>query len=102
MRFITFLILLLAGHEIHAQTITIAQARSLATGSAVTVKGIVTSGAELGIIRYLQDGTAGITAYSTDLSNVLRGDSLLLTGILKNYNGLLEIDPVTSFTIINS
>ncbi len=85
-----------------AQTITIDAARTLGAGATVTVKGLVTNGDEIGGIRYFQDGTAGIAAYSTTLSTVTRGDSILITGTIKDYNQLLEIDPVTSFTVINS
>ncbi|NQV02086.1 MAG: T9SS type A sorting domain-containing protein [Bacteroidia bacterium] len=79
---------------------TIAEARVLPLGTTVTVKGVVTNGAELGAIRYLQDATAGIAAYSYDMSSVKRGDSVEVTGVLKNYNYLLELDPVNSFTVL--
>jgi phosphatidylserine/phosphatidylglycerophosphate/cardiolipin synthase-like enzyme len=84
--------------------ITIAAARASAIGATVTIKGICTNGAELGPIRYLQDASgAGLPAYSaTQLNNVRRGDSVLVTGVLKNFNNLLELDPLTSVTIINS
>jgi hypothetical protein len=80
----------------------IADARAMPIGSVVTVYGVATNGAELGnSIRYLQDATAGIAAYKTgSFSDVLRGDSISVTGVLKNYNQLLEIDPVTSFNVI--
>ncbi len=81
---------------------TISEARLVPIGTVVTVKGIVTNGTELGNIRYFQDETAGIAAYSSTLSSVLRGDSILVTGTLKNYNNLLEIDPVASFTVLSS
>ena len=85
--------------EAQAQS-SIAAARTQATGT-VTVRGIVTNGAELGPIRYLQDNVAGIAAYSPSLmANVLLGDSIEVTGFLKDYNGLLEIDPVSNVTII--
>ena len=71
-------------------------------GSVITVKGIVTNGSELGSIRYLQDATAGIAAYGTSVANVKLGDSITVTGTLANYNQLLEIQPITSLTIINS
>ena len=64
-------------------------------GTVVTVKGIVTNGAELGIIRYFQDNTAGIAAYGSLVTPIALGDSVTVTGTLKNYNQLLEIDPVT-------
>ncbi|MBN1199840.1 MAG: T9SS type A sorting domain-containing protein [Bacteroidales bacterium] len=79
---------------------TIAEARALPLGTTVTVKGVVTNGAELGTIRYLQDATAGIAAYSYSMSAVKRGDSITVTGVLKNYNYLLELDPVNSFTVL--
>ena len=82
--------------------ITISAARSTTLGSTVTVRGIVTNGSELGVIRYMQDGTAGIAAYSATMSTVNAGDSVQVTGVLKNYNQLLEIDPVTSFSVITT
>jgi len=85
-----------------AQTISIDSARTLGAGAIVTVTGIVTNGNEIGGIRYFQDTTAGIAAYSSSLSNVNRGDSILITGTIKDYNELLEIDPVTSFTVLST
>lgn len=79
---------------------TIAEARALPLGTTVTVKGVVTNGGELGTIRYLQDATAGIAAYSYSMNSVKRGDSIEVTGVLKNYNYLLELDPVNSFTVL--
>jgi DNA/RNA endonuclease YhcR with UshA esterase domain len=85
--------------KVQAQS-NIAAARAQATG-VVTVRGIVTNGAELGVIRYLQDNTGGIAAYSTTLlNNVVLGDSVEITGVLKNYNSLLEIDPVSTVNIL--
>ncbi len=78
---------------------SILEARGMAAGSVVTVKGIVTNGPELGIIRYFQDNTAGIAAYGATLSTVNRGDSVTITGTLKNYNQLLEMDPLTSVVV---
>ncbi len=71
----------------------------MAIGTVVTVKGIVTNGPELGVIRYFQDNTAGIAAYGSITSSAQRGDSVTITGTLKNYNQLLELDPVTNVTI---
>jgi predicted extracellular nuclease len=88
------------GTEVLAQS-SIATARGQAVNSTVTVRGIVTNGAELGPIRYLQDNVAGIAAYSsTMMGNVVLGDSVEVIGTLKDYNGLLEIDPVTSVNIL--
>lgn len=83
-----------------AQT-SIATARAASPGAIVSVHGVVTNGAELGPIRYLQDGTGGLAAYSPSmLGTVVAGDSILVTGTLKDYNGLLEIDPVTVVTVL--
>jgi phosphatidylserine/phosphatidylglycerophosphate/cardiolipin synthase-like enzyme len=81
---------------------TILEARGKVVGTVVTVKGIVTNGAELGIIRYFQDNTAGIAAYGSITNNAKLGDSVTITGTLKNYNQLLELDPTTSVIIRSS
>ncbi|MEI6899819.1 MAG: phospholipase D-like domain-containing protein, partial [Bacteroidota bacterium] len=98
---ISIFCLLILGIEGFSQA-TIAEARAMPLGTTVTIRGIVTTGSEFGSsIRYLQDATAGIAAYKTGaFSAILRGDSITVTGVLKNYNQLLELDPVTSFTAI--
>lgn len=85
-----------------AQVISIAAARSQSIGNTVTIKGVATNGSEMGTIRYFQDSTGGIAAYSSQLSGVQKGDIVQVTGVLKDYNGLLEIDPVTSYNIIST
>lgn len=89
---------------IHASAqVDIATARQQAIGAVVTTKGLVTNGQELGPIRYFQDNTAGIAIYSPPSApSINRGDSVLVTGVLDDFNGLLEIVDVTSFTILNS
>ncbi|OQX98021.1 MAG: hypothetical protein B6I24_06595 [Bacteroidetes bacterium 4572_128] len=99
--FILFFIFLLFSQISFSQE-NIAEARSMNIGETVTVTGIVTNGSELGSIRYFQDETAGIAAYGSQLSDVERGDEITVTGVLKDYNYLLEIDPVTSFTVNSS
>ena len=96
--------LLLSGLVGFAQ-IPIDSARSLTTGTNVTITGIVTNGSELGPIRYVQDATAAIPYYPGGGSvpfSADRGDSITVTGTLKDYNGLLEIDPITSVTVHSS
>lgn len=88
--------------------IDIAVARGMNEGSTVTVEGIATNGDGLGIIRYLQDATGAIPAYPGTGSaanfpeSVQRGDLVQVTGVLKIYNGLLEIDPITAYNVISS
>jgi phosphatidylserine/phosphatidylglycerophosphate/cardiolipin synthase-like enzyme len=77
----------------------IASARAMGAGATVTISGIVTNGDELGIIRYMQDQTAGIAVYSSEMNGVQRGDSATITGTLKDYLSLLEVDPVSTVTV---
>ena len=108
----------LSGGSVAAQTvITIAAARAQApttnstAGPTVTVRGVVTNGDELGstvsIIRYIQDGTSGVGvystgtgAYATQLNLLVPGDSIEVTGGLKMFRGLLEVDPINSLTVL--
>jgi phosphatidylserine/phosphatidylglycerophosphate/cardiolipin synthase-like enzyme/DNA/RNA endonuclease YhcR with UshA esterase domain len=92
----------------YGQVIKISEARLRDTGTVVTVRGVVTNGSELGqTIRYFQDPTGGIAAFYTTttrptFANVRRGDSIEVTGKLKSFNALLEIDPITSHTVLDS
>lgn len=82
-----------------AQAQTIADARAMGEGATVTISGIVSNGEEMGAIRYMEDATAGIAVYEPSLmENALRGDSITITGELVDYNGLLEVQPVTNLT----
>lgn len=65
-------------------------------GQEITVSGIVTNGGELGLIRYFQDKTAGLSAYGSAGATLQRGDSVTISGVLKDYRNLLEIDPISS------
>ena len=77
---------------------TIADARNQGIGQTVTINGVATNGPELGNIRYIQDGTAALPAYGSNLSGVQRGDSISATGVLFEFSGLLELSPTNSFT----
>ena len=79
---------------------TIADARNQAIGQTVTITGVATNGSELGPIRYIQDGTAGLPAYGSNLSSIQRGDSVTATGVLFEFSGLLELSPTTSYSIL--
>lgn len=86
-----------------AQT-TILDARSNYTvGQTVTIKGVSANGNnQLGNIRYIQDATGGIPAYGTPTSfgnNIALGDSVTVTGVLYDFNGLLEISPTNNYTV---
>jgi endonuclease I/DNA/RNA endonuclease YhcR with UshA esterase domain len=89
-------LVILSSISLFAQNI--ATARNAGIGQTVTVTGVSSNGSELGSIRYIQDGTAAIPCYGTNLSSVLKGDSITATGVLFDFNGLLEISPTSSFT----
>jgi hypothetical protein len=81
---------------------TLKAARALGPGSTVTVRAVVLNGAEMGNIRYVQDGEAGLALYAQaaklpGYGELQAGDSIQVTGQLKAYNGLLEMDPIASF-----
>ena len=76
-------------------------ARALGAGATVTIRAVVLNGPELGGLRYVQDGEAGLALYALPtrvpgFDELRAGDSLQVTGQLKNYNNLLEMDPVTA------
>ncbi len=89
-------ILALVSLGTYAQTIS--DVRNMGIGQTVTVRGVVTNGSELGNIRYIQDATGAIPAFGSNLSSVVRGDSITATGVLYDFSGLLEISPTNSFT----
>jgi phosphatidylserine/phosphatidylglycerophosphate/cardiolipin synthase-like enzyme len=101
-RIASFILVWGSGITLHAQT-PIAQARDLSIGTVVTVRGLITNGSELGGIRYMQDVTGGIAVFpgtgSTSGFTPQRGTDITVTGPLKLFNGLLEIDPVQAFTV---
>jgi len=77
----------------------IADARTFPEGSTVTISGVASDGGELGPIRYIQDLSGGLPIYGGPLINgVDRGDSVEVTGVIKHFNGLIEIDPITALT----
>ena len=84
-----------------AGIITLKAARAQGAGATVTVRGVVLNGPELGGLRFVQDGEAGLALYSLPsriegFDDLRAGDSIQATGKLKNYQGLLEMDPVTA------
>ena len=76
--------------------IDIADGRTYGIGQTITVTGVATCGSELGVIRYMQDYSAGIAAYGGPITSVSRGDSITVTGPLIEFAGLLEISTVTN------
>lgn len=82
--------------------LTIKAARAMGPGSTVTVRAVVINGTEMGNIRYVQDADAGLALYAqpskiAGFGELRAGDSIQVTGQLKVYNGLMEMDPIASF-----
>ncbi len=97
--FLSVQLLFLKG--VWAQVISINAARQLPLNTVVTIQGIALNGPELGNIRYLTDGTGAIAAFGNLLGQVQQGDFLELTGTLYSYHNLLELNPVSSVTILS-
>ena len=57
-----------------------------------TISGVVMNGPELGIIRYINDGTGSMAVYGSAVENSNIGDIITATGPLTEFNGLIEID----------
>ncbi len=94
-----FILTILLNYSSFSQA-DIAAARVMGVGSTVTITGIVTNGDELGPIRYIEDATAGMALYDpTVLAGIIRGEEIEVTGVLVDYNGLMEMQPVSSVTI---
>ncbi len=103
-RFIYILTLLLTIGSLHAQEISIADARSMGVESMVTVRGIITTDGQFGgSVRYIQDATAGIAIFNGDLgAAVSSGDEVSVSGTLTEFNNLLQIGSDVTFDIIST
>lgn len=75
-------------------------------GQEVTVTGIVTNDGSLGSVRYIQDASAGIAIYPGQnwdgFTEPMPGDEITVTGLITEFNGLLEVGPDLSEVTINS
>lgn len=71
-------------------------------GQHVLVKGVVTTHQELGVpLVYFQVPSAGLCAYDATFGGgVTRGDSIIVSGLVTNYNGLIELQPIDSFRVL--
>jgi len=108
---IFLVVLLVLVSSLYSQVITLDSLRKqdangvpLLLGQTVTVQGTVTTQGELGPpLVYFQSPTAGTAAYDAVFgAGVVRGDSVQVTGIVVQYNGLTEIQPVSAFNVIST
>jgi phosphatidylserine/phosphatidylglycerophosphate/cardiolipin synthase-like enzyme/DNA/RNA endonuclease YhcR with UshA esterase domain len=84
--------------------LTISYARSLGAGASVRVKGIITAGNEFQAPpAYLQDTTGALAVFNYNFITSARiGDIWEVGGTLKDYNGLMEIDPISDTVKVSS
>jgi len=83
--------------------LTIAQARTAGAGVNVRVRGTFTVANEFASPSYMQDTTGGLAVYNTKFSTSVRlGDIWEVAGVLSNYYGLLEMNPLTDSVKISS
>jgi 2',3'-cyclic-nucleotide 2'-phosphodiesterase (5'-nucleotidase family)/predicted extracellular nuclease len=75
--------------ESENQTISIKEARTLANGADVRLKGTVTGFA--GTVYHMTDGTASIALYNTAVNNLSVGDEVVVSGKLGQYRNLLQV-----------
>ena len=110
MRYVVAVILclILSSTVLNAQSDIFEARTNYSIGETVTVTGIITSGASLGSVRYVQDASAGIALYpgidwtAWDLEPN-PGDEVNVTGVITEYNGLLEIGPnLTNVDVLSS
>ncbi len=98
---LSLILSLVIGHWSLAQS-NLAEARAMGSGAVVTVSGVVTNGSELGTIRYIEDVTAGLAIYDSDVDYFKRGDHVTVTGTLGEFYNLLEVMTLTAHTVISS
>lgn len=81
----------------------IADARAAAVGSVVAVEGVITwQSFRSNLDAYVQDGTGGIAMFQGSLPAVTEGDSVRVIGEISQFNGDLQISPVTSLEVLGS
>ena len=103
MPFFAFFLLQLLAHPPQAEPVvlSVAAARAQGAGATVTLRAVVLNGAELGQLRFVQDDKTGLALYSrpekvAGYDALQAGDSIQVTGTLKYFNGLLELDRITA------
>ncbi|MDP4953292.1 MAG: phospholipase D-like domain-containing protein [Flavobacteriales bacterium] len=101
-----FTFALLANLCVLAQSDILDARTNFSIGQEVTVTGIVTNDGSLGSVRYIQDESAGIAIYPGQnwdgFTEPMPGDEITVTGLITEFNGLLEVGPDLSVVSINS
>ncbi len=97
MRISLFLLLLFC--SAFANATSIYGARRMSAGSTVTVSGVALNGAEFLNQRFLDDGTAGICIFSSQLAAVNKGDHITVQGTIDIYHNLVEVINLTLMNV---
>ena len=107
-RILKALLVAVCAGTVHAQILTVAEARIDSNGDGipdrlgetVTIQAVATCEGTLysatGLSFYVQDETAGINVYAYDSASpgtIDAGDEWVITGEIMQYNGLVEISP---------
>ncbi len=102
-KILTALFLCVLAWNVQAQT-DIADVRDMTVGTTgITIEGIITSGDEFGVIRYIQDATAGIGMYDFGVTDGLNaGDIVQLTGELGEFGGAIQLINLTNVNVLST
>ncbi|MDI6765967.1 MAG: phospholipase D-like domain-containing protein [Bacteroidota bacterium] len=64
----------------------------LLNNALITVRGVVTSGNQLGAAAYIQDNSGGMVVYGSSFSSAVTiGDEVIVSGLVQPFYGLFEI-----------
>ncbi len=76
--------------------LTIANARAIGSGVTIRIQGIVTVANEFASPSYMQDSTGALAVFNSKFSlSAKAGDIWEIAGVLADYNGLLEMNPLS-------
>ncbi len=68
---------------------------SVFIGQSVKIQGIVTVAGDFGKKYYMQDNTGGVVLYNPE-TPLIQGDSVVITGYVTEYNGVVELNNATA------
>ncbi len=68
---------------------------SVFLGKSVKIQGIVTVAGDFGKKYYMQDKTGGVVLYNPE-TPLIQGDSVVITGYVTEYNGVVELNNATA------
>ncbi|MDW3194764.1 MAG: T9SS type A sorting domain-containing protein [Cytophagales bacterium] len=88
-----------------SDTVTVAQARALPQGNAVVVLATLTAADQFGGPAYLQDSTAGIALFDSQVhgdGNFQIGDQLWITGAIGAFNNQIQLVNVDTAVLVGN